>query len=385
MALTKNGVNMKEVIRYAVLGCGMMGQEHLRNIALVEGARVDAIIEPDPEMIERSRCLVPNAVFFDGLDQFLASDVSVHALLIATPNYQHADQLITLFEKTDLPILVEKPVVTSLEQAERVLAAADKRLAPVWVAMEYRYMPPVAKFREHIEQGDIGDLVMLNIREHRFPFLEKVGDWNRFNEKTGGTLVEKCCHFFDLMRLITQGEAVRVFASAAQDTNHLDEQYDSKIPDIVDNAFVIVDFDNGKRAALELNMFAEGSRYQEEISAVGKDAKLECYVPGPGRFWPSETLGPAPVSKVVLSPRFPKGPKESQIPVDPTLLEAGDHNGSTFYQHKGFFEVITQGAKIDVTLEDGIKAVVLGLAAQDSAKKGQVAEIINGGLSYRFS
>jgi hypothetical protein len=51
---------------------------------------------------------------------------------------------------------------------------------------------------------------MLSIREHRFPFLTKVGDWNRFSENTGGTMVEKCCHFFDLMRLITRSEAVRV-------------------------------------------------------------------------------------------------------------------------------------------------------------------------------
>jgi hypothetical protein len=73
--------------------------------------------------------------------------------------------------------------------------------APIWVAMEYRYMPPIARFRE-LAEGGTGRHRMLTIREHRFPFLEKVGDWNRFNRNTGGTLVEKCCHFFDLMRLI---------------------------------------------------------------------------------------------------------------------------------------------------------------------------------------
>jgi myo-inositol 2-dehydrogenase / D-chiro-inositol 1-dehydrogenase len=57
---------------------------------------------------------------------------------------------------------------------------------------------------------------MLTIREHRFPFLEKVGDWNRFNRNTGGTLVEKCCHFFDLMRLILRDDPVRVMASGGQ-------------------------------------------------------------------------------------------------------------------------------------------------------------------------
>lgn len=244
-------------------------------------------------------------------------------------------------------------------------------------------MPPVARFREQISAGDLGDLKMLAIREHRFPFLEKVQDWNRFNHKTGGTLVEKCCHFFDLMRLIVGGEAIRVYASTGQDANHLDETYDGKTPDIIDNAFVIVDFANGKRASLDLNMFAEGSRYQEEICAIGPKAKLECFVPGPGRFWPTETLGAAPIPKLVISPREPKGPIELDIPVDETILAAGDHNGSTYYQHVGFFRAITEGGAVDVTVEDGLKAVVLGLAAQESARTGRAVEIVDSGLSYR--
>ena len=42
---------------------------------------------------------------------------------------------------------------------------------------------------------------------------------------TGGTMVEKCCHFFDLMRLIIGAEPVRVFCSGAMDVNHLGERY----------------------------------------------------------------------------------------------------------------------------------------------------------------
>ena len=76
---------------------------------------------------------------------------------------------------------------------------------------------------------------MLTIREHRFPFLRKIGDWNRFNVNSGGTFVEKCCHFFDLMRLIVNSEPKRVMASAGQDVNHLDEVYDGKKSDILDN------------------------------------------------------------------------------------------------------------------------------------------------------
>jgi len=374
---------MTHVVRYGLLGSGMMGQEHLRNLALIDGATVVALVEPDAQMRARSLELVPDAICYDTLEQLLDSDTELDALVITTPNYQHADQLLQLFKRTTLPILVEKPIVTSLEQAVAVHEAAAKHPAPVWVAMEYRYMPPVARFREQISAGDLGDLKMLAIREHRFPFLEKVQDWNRFNHKTGGTLVEKCCHFFDLMRLIVGGEAIRVYASTGQDANHLDETYDGKTPDIIDNAFVIVDFANGKRASLDLNMFAEGSRYQEEICAIGPKAKLECFVPGPGRFWPTETLGAAPIPKLVISPRDPKGPIELDLPVDETILAAGDHNGSTYYQHLGFFRAITEGGAVDVTVEDGLKAVVLGLAAQESARTGRAVEIVDSGLSYR--
>ncbi|SBS37730.1 Inositol 2-dehydrogenase [Marinomonas spartinae] len=373
---------MSKSVRYGMLGCGMMGQEHLRNLALIDGADVIAITEPDPTMQRRCAELVPDAHYFQTLDDMLNADLGLEAIVITTPNYQHANQLLELFSKTALPILVEKPVVTSLEQVANIRAAAAKHPAPIWVAMEYRYMPPVSLFRQQIQDGDIGEMKMLNIREHRFPFLEKVNDWNRFNEKTGGTLVEKCCHFFDLMRLLTRSEAKRIYASTGQDCNHLDERYDGMTPDIIDNAFVIVDFASGQRASLDLNMFAEGSRYQEEICAIGPKAKLECFVPGPGRFWPSETLGPAPVPKVVLSPRSPKGPIEKDIPVDDRLLAAGDHNGSTFYQHLGFFKAITEGAAVDVSIEDGLRAVVIGLAAQHSAQTGQSVKLTDDGFHF---
>ncbi|TYL46938.1 Gfo/Idh/MocA family protein [Marinomonas sp. IMCC 4694] len=376
---------MGHSVRYGMLGCGMMGQEHLRNLALIEGANVVAITEPNKDMQQRCAALVPNARFFDTLDAMLAADMGLEALVIATPNYQHADQLLALFEQTALPILVEKPVVSRLDQVAQIRAAAANHPSPVWVAMEYRYMPPVVQFRKQLLDGDIGPLSMLAIREHRFPFLEKVDDWNRFNHKTGGTLVEKCCHFFDLMRLLTQSEVKRVYASTGQDCNHLDETYDGTMPDIIDNAYVVVDFEGGQRASLDLNMFAEGSRYQEELCAIGPKAKLECFVPGPGRFWPTETLGAAPIPKVVLSPRLPKGPIEANIPVDETLLGAGDHNGSTYYQHLGFFKAITQQAPVDVTIDDGLRAVVIGLAAQHSAQTGQAVTLTESGFSFERS
>ena len=76
---------------------------------------------------------------------------------------------------------------------------------------------------------------------------------------------------------------------------------------------------------LDLNMFADGSWYQELIVVIGSLAKVECHIPGPTRFWTKESLGESPMPRLILSPCEPKGPKTLTVPVDPKLLEAGDH------------------------------------------------------------
>jgi predicted dehydrogenase len=358
-----------KTVRYGIIGCGMMGQEHLRNIALLPQAEVVAIFEPDATMRARAAALAPGAAMVGSIAEVLALE-AVNCLLIASPNHLHLAQLEQIAATRPLPVLCEKPLFTDPADASRLAALRAAYPAPIWVAMEYRYMPPVAHLLRELGAAT-GGIKMLTIREHRFPFLEKVGDWNRFSRNSGGTLVEKCCHFFDLMRLIAGCNPVRVMASGGQAVNHLDEAYGGETPDIWDNAYVIVDFENGLRAMLELCMFAEGARYQEEISAVGPKGKIECLVPGPGRFWPAH-LGPAPVPQVIVSPRNPAGPRVLEVPVDPSLLAAGDHNGSTFYQHRGFADVVANRAAPEVGLEDGWWAVVIGMAAQISATTGRV-------------
>ena len=360
------------MVHYGIIGCGMMAREHIQNIHLLPTGHVSVVYDPVQELAESCAELANGATVAQSIEDLLAFE-KLDALVIVSPNYLHVEQLQQIAATRALPVLCEKPLYTDPSQADLIAELAQTYPAPLWVAMEYRYMPPVAAL---IEQADhaTGGVKMLTIREHRFPFLPKIGDWNRFNANSGGTLVEKCCHFFDLMRLILKAEPVRVMASAGQVNNHFDEEYDGKVPDIWDAGYVIVDFDNGARAMLELCMFAEGSRYQEEIHAVGPNGKIECHVPGPGRFWPAK-LGPAPVPQLIVSPRSPQGPIEVEIPVDPSMLAAGDHNGSTFYQHQRFNAVVRGQGAVEVTLSDGAKAVAMGLAAQESARTGQAVEI----------
>ena len=115
------------------------------------------------------------------------------------------------------------------------------------------------------------------------------------------------------MRLILKSDPVRVMASGGQAVNHLNETYDGQVPDIWDHGYVIVDFASGARAMLELCMFAE-VRISRTHYRNGPDGIIESLVPGPERFWPTETLGPSPTPKLIVSPRNPKGPIERKFP-----------------------------------------------------------------------
>lgn len=356
-------------LRYGLVGCGMMGREHIRNIALLRDAEVTAVYDPVTDLARAASDLAGEAELAPSLDALIRNE-GLDALVIASPNFLHIEQLEQIVRARSIPILCEKPLFTDVRDNVRVTALQDIAGAPIWVAMEYRYMPPVAAYLNRVAEVT-GGVKMMMLREHRLPFLSKVGNWNRFNRNTGGTLVEKCCHFFDLMRFALGAEPVRVMASAGQMVNHLDERYGGETPDIWDGGYVVFDFANGARAMLELCMFADGTIWNEEIMAVGADGKIECRVPGPQRFWP-EGIGPSPVPELSVYPRHPKRPVTEAVELDPTLIAAGDHHGSTFFQHQKFQALVRDGGRTEVSLEDGRRAVLMGLAAQRAAEEGRV-------------
>ena len=350
---------MSDVVRYGIIGSGMMGHEHIRNLELVEGAEVVAVSDP----FEKSRWWAQQLVdrtldeYEDHRDLLKRADVD--AVVIASPNHTHRAVLEDVFE-TDKHVLCEKPLATTIEDARWIADRAARHRAVFHVGMEYRYMAPIARLLDEVRGGTIGRLRMLAIREHRYPFLPKVGDWNRFNENTGGTFVEKCCHFFDLMRLITAAEPLRVYASGGMDVNHLDERYDGRAPDILDNGFVTVDFEGGIRALLDLCMFAEASRNEQEIAATGDRGKVECFIPE---------------ATLVVGRREGREITVDRIETDETVLAAGAHHGSTFVEHVAFRRAILDGTPAEVSAEDGLRAVAIGAAAEQSIATGQPVEL----------
>jgi predicted dehydrogenase len=350
-------------MRFGLIGTGLMAQEHIRNLALVEGVQVTALVDPVESSLDWAQAtLGHSAARFADVPAMLTG-ARPDAVIIASPNFTHHAVLQPLFG-TGIHILCEKPLATTVADARDLATRAASHNGVFWVGMEYRFMPPVTRFIADVKAGRTGTLKRLAIHEHRFPFLPKVGDWNRFSANTGGTMVEKCCHFFDLMRAIIGSEPVRVYCSGAMDVNHLDERYSGRTPDIIDNAFATVDFANGARAMLDLCMFAEGAEEQETLVAIGDRAKLEVGIP-------SGTL--------VFSPRVPlmhaKQVMRETVAVDAAVLKAGHHHGATYFQLLAFLDAVRGAGPVMVTAQDGLRAVEMGAAAEVSAREGRSVEI----------
>jgi len=350
----------------------MMGREHLGNLMALDGAEVVAIA--DPHLPSRAKL---HQVWSEGEEREPLQEFKTHqdllradlcdAVVVSTPNFNHKDVLADVF-RTSCDVLVEKPLGINVTDCLEIidLAEAANFAGTAWVGLEYRYMPPVTRLIEEVAAGVVGDVKMVTIREHRFPFLSKVGHWNRFHRSSGGTLVEKCCHFFDLMDLIVGARPSQVFASGSQAVNHLEERYNGKSPDMLDNAYVVVDYPDGARAMLDLCMFADATHNQEEVVAVGDKGKVEAFVPEGimrlgrrGQHWIGD------VETIEVS--------------DSRIAFEGGHNGSSFLEMLAFLEAVVEDKPAEVTLLDGLWSVAVGEAGHrsiDERRPVELAEIM---------
>ena len=369
---------MSQTLRYGIIGCGSMGREHIENLQAMGGVEVVALADPHAPSRDAALacCRGAKPQVFEHHRELLASGLC-DAVVIVTPNFTHVEMLRDSLALRGLHVLVEKPLVTRIEDGVELMRRAEGRSGIVWVAQEYRYMPPVAEMIRIAHEGGVGRMHQVAIREHREPFYPKVDDWNRFSANTGGTLVEKCCHYFNLMDLILGEQPLRVFASGGQRVNHLDERYAGpdgpRTPDILDSAFVIVEYPSGARASLDLCMFAEGSTDNEHLVVVGDEGKLEALLPsltlrhsrredwGRRNAWgqPSGTGKGVNVRRVW----------------DTRIKYAGAHFGASYIEHQHFAAAIRGGRPADIPLEEGLRAVATGLAAHKSIDEGRVVAL----------
>ena len=154
-------------LRYGIIGTGMMGVEHIHNLLHVDGAVITSLSDPDEGSRGKASEIVPGASVHSD-HRALINSGECDAVVIASPNMTHVDVLDDVL-RTDLHVLVEKPLCTTVDDCYKVIDLAKARDAVTWEGLEYRFIPPVAKLIAEVDGGAVGRPRMVAIREHRMP------------------------------------------------------------------------------------------------------------------------------------------------------------------------------------------------------------------------
>lgn len=141
--------------RIAVAGAGYIGQAHMLVAQNSPGCTLSAIVDPSPAAVEvAAQAGVP---LYAAIEELLAKD-RPDGLVLATPNQLHVPQALQCIAAR-LPILLEKPIATTVAEGEQLLKVVDDTGAKVLIGHHRAHSPIMAKAKQVVDSGQLGKLV----------------------------------------------------------------------------------------------------------------------------------------------------------------------------------------------------------------------------------
>ena len=252
---------------------GVVFTENSENEDCGDAMVVAALCDTRPERVAHAKAFYEEHLGYEIATyadyQKMYAEAGLDAVYVAGPNDTHRDMTVAAFEH-GLHVLTEKPMDVSLARCDEMIAAARKADRILALGMQMHYRVRYHKVRELIEQGVIGKPVMLWCTEYRGPF-GGIKDWVWQRERSGGAIVEKNCHHYDILSLWVQSEPTTVYASGSIEKHTM--PYGKYPSDIVDNAWVLNDYACGARAMVGVSFLATKG-HQREFGVIGTEGRI---------------------------------------------------------------------------------------------------------------
>jgi predicted dehydrogenase len=201
---------MKQLTRLAVAGAGLVGKRHIAAIQQSQDAELCAIVDPDTRTRQYAQDL--NVDWFPSLTELFAS-INPDGVIVATPNEAHVDNGLCCV-RAGCPILVEKPLASSVADAKVLVDEANRAGVPLLVGHHRRHNPLIQKAKALVDAGELGELRAV----HAHCWLFKPDDyfdkapWHK--QKRQGPVFINLVHDLDLLRYLC-GNVVSVQAQTA--------------------------------------------------------------------------------------------------------------------------------------------------------------------------
>ncbi len=160
----------------------------------------------------------------NGVAPYLAADFDTllteqkpDTIVVTTPDFMHSDYIVRAFE-AGCDVICEKPMTIDLERLKQIVDAQHRTGRKVTVTFNYRYSPARSQVREVIASGTIGEITAVDFRWHldRVHGADYFRRWHRQKQYSGGLLVHKSTHHFDLLNWWLDSTPEQVFATGSR-------------------------------------------------------------------------------------------------------------------------------------------------------------------------
>jgi predicted dehydrogenase len=206
-------------VRLALLGCGWIAQNRLRQIADDRLAEVVLAVDPSPEACTAVADWTPDARVAP--DPRVIGRESADAVMISTPTGLHAEQAVAIL-KRGLPVFVQKPLGISATEVARVLATAARSDVPVETDLCYRHLDSARALREQLQAESIGRVFYVEGCFHNA--YRPNAQWSEEPALAGGgALMDLGIHLIDLVVWLTGQQATLCDVHLRQRGRHLVE------------------------------------------------------------------------------------------------------------------------------------------------------------------
>lgn len=216
--------------RIGIIGFGEMGKRHA--LEFVEATRgevsIAGVVEPSDEMYENgcvwNECEIPR---YNTVEELLEKG-KPDGILITSPNFTHLTNL-QLLKDFHGPIMVEKPLDTSIEKISDIVRFEKQHEGAIMVDHCMRYAPIIRKARKLIEEGRIG-----KVCSFQFTQRDSAGMYHNFRRTLkggGGYMIEKATHDLDVMLYLTDAKPESVMMVSAQHVVGGDKSDDLTCPE----------------------------------------------------------------------------------------------------------------------------------------------------------
>lgn len=230
-------------LRIGVVGVGIMGWNHARVLSEMRDAELVGVVDPDDTRAKQVRAQLGCATM-TSVDALL--EAGVEAAVVAAPNAQHAAIGVTLIE-AGVHVLVEKPIATSIEEGERLVAAAKANGRTLMVGHVERFNPAVQVLKNACAEADTVSISITRVG----PFPPRMS--------SVGVIIDLGVHDIDLIRMIAGADIKS--ASARYTRTHGERE---------DTALMLFRTENGIVAQINTNWVTPFKQRTIEVATRDK-------------------------------------------------------------------------------------------------------------------